>query len=110
MERDRANTEKILFVLRGVFPEHRGAEYRAVVALSAPDGSVLATEEGSCRGVIGTEPRGEGGFGYDPIFLPEAVPGRTMAEITPAEKDAVSHRGAAMRALLPRLREVAATL
>ena len=108
--RDQANNRKILFVLDGVYPEHRGAEYRAVVALAAPDGTVLATGEGSCRGSIGTGPRGEGGFGYDPLFLPEAALGRTMAELSPAEKDAISHRGAAMRALLPRLREVAATL
>jgi len=107
-DRDQANNEKLLFVLRGVFPEHRGAEYRAVVALAAPDGTVLATEAGSCRGVIGEEPRGSGGFGYDPLFLPEAVPGRTMAELDPAEKDAISHRGEAMRKLVPRLRDIAA--
>jgi len=109
-ERDRANNEKLLFVLRGVFPEHRGGEYRAVVALAAPDGTVVAAEEGSCRGVIGEDPRGEEGFGYDPLFSPEASPGRTMAELTAAEKDALSHRGEAMRKLIPKLREVAATL
>ena len=109
-ERDLANNEKLLFVLRGVPPEHRGAEYRAAVALAAPDGSILATEEGCCRGAIGEGPRGEGGFGYDPLFSPEAGGGRTMAELAPAEKDAISHRGLAIRRLLPRLREVAATL
>ena len=108
--RDRANNEKLLRALRGVFPEHRGAEYRAVVALAAPDGTVLATAEGACRGAIAAEPRGEGGFGYDPLFLPEAVPGRTMAELPPAEKDAISHRGDAVRRLFPRLVQVAATL
>ena len=108
--RDRANNEKLLRALRGVFPEHRGAEYRAVVALSSPDGTVLASTEGSCRGVIGEAPRGEGGFGYDPLFLPEAVPGRTMAELPAAEKDAISHRGDAVRRLFPRLVQVAATL
>ncbi|HVP68276.1 MAG TPA: RdgB/HAM1 family non-canonical purine NTP pyrophosphatase [Anaeromyxobacteraceae bacterium] len=110
VERDRANNEKLLFVLRGVFPEHRGAEYRAVVALAAPDGTVIALAEGSCRGAIVEEPRGEGGFGYDPLFAPEATPGRTMAELGPQEKDAISHRGEALRKLLPALREVLATL
>jgi XTP/dITP diphosphohydrolase len=108
--RDRANNEKLLRALRGVFPEHRGAEYRAVVALAAPDGTVLATAEGACRGAIGEEPRGEGGFGYDPLFRPEAFPERTMAELAPADKDAVSHRGEAMRRLVPSLLQVAATL
>ena len=110
LERDRANNEKLLFVLRGVLPEHRGVEYRAVVALAEPTGEILATAEGTCRGMVGTEPRGEGGFGYDPLFLPEAFPGRTMAELTAAEKDAVSHRGRALRALLPALRARASSL
>ena len=109
-DRDQANNEKLLLVLQGVFPEHRGAEYRAVVALAGPDGTLLASAEGSCRGSIGEAPRGEGGFGYDPLFLPEAVPGRTMAELPPAEKDAISHRGDAVRRLFPRLVQVAATL
>jgi XTP/dITP diphosphohydrolase len=109
-ERDRANNEKLLLVMKGVWPEHRGAEYRAVVALAAPDGTVLASAEGTCRGHVGEEPRGEGGFGYDPLFLPEAAPGRTMAELTPAEKDALSHRGEALRRLLPDLRRIAASL
>ena len=110
VERDRANNEKALRVLKGVFPEHRGAEYRAVVALAAPDGTILVTAEGSCRGALGDAPRGEGGFGYDPLFLPEGAPGKTMAELTPAEKDAISHRGEALRRLVPDLRRIAATL
>jgi XTP/dITP diphosphohydrolase len=108
--RDAANNQKLLAVMRGVLPEHRGAGYRAVVALAAPDGAVLATAEGTCRGVVGDAPRGEGGFGYDPLFVPEAHPDRTMAELPAADKDAISHRGEAVRRLLPRLREVAATL
>jgi XTP/dITP diphosphohydrolase len=109
-ERDQANNEKLLLVLQGVFPEHRGAEYRAVVTLAGPDGAVLASAEGSCRGTIADAPRGEGGFGYDPLFLPEGAPGRTMAELTPPEKDALSHRGDALRRLLPDLRRIAASL
>jgi XTP/dITP diphosphohydrolase len=110
VERDQANNQKLLMVLHGVLPEHRGAEYRAVVALAAPDGSILASAEGSCRGVVGDAPRGEGGFGYDPLFLPEAAPGRTMAELSPAEKDGLSHRGEALRRLVPDLRRIAANL
>lgn len=109
-ERDEANNEKLLRVLQGVFPEHRGAEYRAVVTLAGPDGAVLASAEGSCRGTIADAPRGEGGFGYDPLFVPEAAPGRTMAELAAPEKDALSHRGEALRRLLPDLRRIAASL
>jgi XTP/dITP diphosphohydrolase len=108
--RDQANNTKLLMVMHGVLPEHRGAEYRAVVALAAPDGTILATAEGSCRGTIGEAPRGEGGFGYDPLFLPEGAPGKTMAELSPAEKDALSHRGEALRRLIPDLRRIAANL
>jgi XTP/dITP diphosphohydrolase len=108
--RDQANNAKLLMVMHGVLPEHRGAEYRAVVALSGPDGTILATAEGSCRGTIGEAPRGEGGFGYDPLFLPEGAPGKTMAELSPAEKDGLSHRGEALRRLMPDLRRIAANL
>jgi XTP/dITP diphosphohydrolase len=109
-ERDRANNTKLQMVLHGVPPEHRGAEYRAVVALAAPDGTIVASAEGSCRGVVGEAPRGEGGFGYDPLFLPEGAPERTMAELSPGEKDGLSHRGEALRRLLPDLRRIAAIL
>jgi XTP/dITP diphosphohydrolase len=61
------------------------------------------TEEvfaGRCTGTLAAEPRGQGGFGYDPAFLPDDLPGdRTMAELAPEEKDAISHRGRAVRAL-----------
>ena len=109
-ERDRANNEKLAMVMYGVWPEHRGAEYRAVVALAGPDGTVLASAEGSCRGTIADAPRGEGGFGYDPWFLPEGAPGKTMAELSAPEKDALSHRGEALRRLLPELRRISANL
>jgi len=108
--RDLANNAKLRMVMHGVLPEHRGAEYRAVVALAGPDGTILASAEGICRGVIGEAPRGEGGFGYDPLFLPEGAPGKTMAELSPGEKDGLSHRGEALRRLVPDLRRIAATL
>ena len=62
--------------------------------------------EGRCEGVLVAEPRGDGGFGYDPIFVADehAGDGRTMAELTPAEKDAISHRGRAARKLADRLK------
>lgn len=74
---------------------HRGATYRAVVAIAWPDGDVRCFE-GSQRGAISRAPRGTNGFGYDPVFV--AADGRTNAELTAAEKDAVSHRGEAVRA------------
>jgi len=107
-DRDRANNLKLLNALPGVPAEHRGAEYRAVLALARPDGSLLATVTGGCRGAIGTEERGAGGFGYDPLFLVDG--GRTMAELSAEEKDAISHRGEAMRKMLPAIRELLATL
>ncbi len=97
------NTE-VLRRLEGVPLERRTARYRAVIAVALPDGRV-ETFEGTCEGLIALEPRGGGGFGYDPIFyLPEL--GRTVAELAPEEKDRLSHRGKALaqaRAFLERL-------
>jgi len=97
------NTE-VLRRLEGVPLERRTARYRAVIAVALPDGRV-ETFEGTCEGIIALEPRGGGGFGYDPIFyLPEL--GRTVAELAPEEKDRLSHRGKALaqaRAFLERL-------
>jgi XTP/dITP diphosphohydrolase len=105
--RDEANNDKLLAAMAGVADERRGAVYVAVLALARPDGSVAAEVEGRCRGRIARARRGTHGFGYDPLFIPEvelarAAP-RTMAELAPGEKDALSHRGAAFRALLPAL-------
>ena len=106
-ERDRHNNQKLLAALAGRPKDQRGAAYVAVLALAGPDGRLLASVEGRCRGRIGRAPRGTGGFGYDPLFVPE---GRalTMAELPPGEKDALSHRGAAFRALRPVLARLAA--
>jgi XTP/dITP diphosphohydrolase len=102
--RDEANNDKLLAALEGVPDEQRGATYVAVLSIARPDGSILAQVEGRCRGRIGQVRRGSGGFGYDPLF---EIGGRTMAELDPAEKDALSHRGAAFRALRPALEQLA---
>jgi XTP/dITP diphosphohydrolase len=92
---DDANNELLLRELRG--SEVRTARYRCLVVLAWPDGRE-AWAEGVCEGSIGYEPRGLGGFGYDPYFvLPD---GRTMAEIPAEEKNRISHRAAALQALL----------
>lgn len=109
-ERDEANNAKLLRALAGVEAALRGAGYKAVLALAAPDGAILATVTGTCRGRIAEAPRGTGGFGYDPLFIPDEHPDRTMAELGPEEKDAISHRGRAFREMLPHLRKLAATL
>ena len=81
--------------------------YVCVVAYATPDGDER-TFTGTCDGMLSTDARGSGGFGYDPAFLPADVPdGRTMAELSDAEKDAISHRGRAARALLAWLRGAA---
>jgi len=78
-------------------------EYVCALAYVDPDGDELLVE-GRCTGVLTHEPRGDGGFGYDPAVIPDAYDdGRTMAELTPEEKDAISHRGRAVRALMERL-------
>jgi XTP/dITP diphosphohydrolase len=92
----RDNVVKLLREMRGVEAEARTARFRCVIALLHPDGREAAVA-GVAEGLILEEARGEGGFGYDPVFLvPEA--GRTFAELTVEEKDRWSHRGKAMRA------------
>jgi XTP/dITP diphosphohydrolase len=97
-ERDRLNNEKLLRALRGVPPAQRTARFVCAMCLAAPDGRVLVEVSGTYDGVIANAPRGENGFGYDPLlYLPDA--GKTSAELTPAEKNARSHRGKATRLL-----------
>ena len=84
----------------------RRVAYVCVLAYVEPGGREELVH-GRCDGVLAHEPRGSGGFGYDPAFVPDDYgDGRTMAELTPEEKDAISHRGRAARALVRRLREV----
>ncbi|RLB57392.1 MAG: non-canonical purine NTP pyrophosphatase, RdgB/HAM1 family [Deltaproteobacteria bacterium] len=102
-ERDLANVRLLLRELEGVEPERRTARFVCVVALVRPDGQSLLAR-GTCEGRIIEVPRGESGFGYDPVFLPRGRR-RTMAELSMDEKNAISHRGRALRKLARRLRE-----
>jgi XTP/dITP diphosphohydrolase len=85
-------------------PPGSALAYVCVIALVDPRSGEEHTFEGRCTGTMAPAPRGTGGFGYDPIFVPDdRDDGRTMAELSPAEKDAISHRGRAARALLDHL-------
>ncbi|MDP9453162.1 MAG: RdgB/HAM1 family non-canonical purine NTP pyrophosphatase [Actinomycetota bacterium] len=94
------NIAKLLGELDGV--ADRRARWRTVALVAFPDGRELAAE-GTCDGVIAEARRGEGGFGYDPVFVPDAGDGRTLAELDREEKNSLSHRGHAFRALAARL-------
>jgi XTP/dITP diphosphohydrolase len=96
---DKANLRLVLERL-GTSPDRSG-RFVCVAALTLPDGRQV-TEVGVMEGALTSAPRGDGGFGYDPIFVAEGEQ-RTNAELSPAEKDAISHRGAAFRALRPHL-------
>ncbi len=94
-----ANNKKLLAELSGI--RNRAARFRTVAALSLPDGRVW-TAEGTLDGTIAEDPRGQGGFGYDPLFIPTGER-RTLAEMTAAEKNALSHRRRALDGLRPHL-------
>lgn len=96
---DRQRYEKLLDELREVPTEQRTARFVSAVCCVFPDGTIL-TAEGACEGIIAFEPKGEGGFGYDPIFL---VGERSYAEMTAEEKDSISHRGRALAKLAQEL-------
>ncbi|HZM43088.1 MAG TPA: RdgB/HAM1 family non-canonical purine NTP pyrophosphatase [Acidimicrobiales bacterium] len=89
---------RVLRELDGVAPEGRGCRYVCAAAVVWPDGRE-AVVRGTVDGVVPAEPRGTGGFGYDPIMQPSEGDGRTFAEMSAAEKHALSHRGRAFRAL-----------
>lgn len=108
---DPQNNAKLLHELAAVPPAARGARYVCVLALGIPDraapgGVRLVMRRGTARGRIATGLRGEGGFGYDPLFEParERPGGRTFGQYAPAAKDAISHRGRAARRMAPVLR------
>ena len=98
---DADRNRKLLDEMRGVPDEERTARFVSAVCCAFPDGEEI-TVTGVCEGRVAYLPRGNDGFGYDPIFL---VGKKTYAELTPSEKDAVSHRGKALRLLAARLQE-----
>ncbi|MDV8022621.1 RdgB/HAM1 family non-canonical purine NTP pyrophosphatase [Rhodococcus sp. IEGM 1330] len=101
---DEVNTALVLAQLSDTPDERRGAAFVSACALVIPGGTETVVR-GEWRGVVGREPQGENGFGYDPIFVPEGD-GRTAAQLSPEEKDAASHRGRALRRLVPALEDV----
>ncbi len=97
---------KLLRHLDGLPGPRRGAHFFCAVALSSPDGKRIFRAEGQVDGSIAPAARGTNGFGYDPLFLPDEVPGKTLAELDSTEKNRLSHRGRALerlRALLEKL-------
>jgi XTP/dITP diphosphohydrolase len=102
---DEQNNTKLLRAMAGLKPASRGARYRCVLALALPEtrgprgGMRVRLARGTCAGRIATAPRGDGGFGYDPIFEPAVEPpgGRTLGEWTAEAKNRISHRGRAAR-------------
>ncbi|MBR2876194.1 MAG: RdgB/HAM1 family non-canonical purine NTP pyrophosphatase [Clostridia bacterium] len=99
---DAKNNAKLLKLLKDVPEEERTARFVSVTCCAFPDGTVL-TARGECVGKIGYEEIGEGGFGYDPVFM---VNGKSFAEISDEEKDSLSHRGKSLAVLSQKLREL----
>ncbi|MFJ3218188.1 RdgB/HAM1 family non-canonical purine NTP pyrophosphatase [Kitasatospora sp. NPDC086801] len=101
---DRANLDLLLAQLSDIADPHRGAHFFCAAALALPDGTERVVE-GRLLGTLRTAPSGDGGFGYDPILQPLGET-RTCAELTPAEKNAISHRGLAFRGLAPVVKDL----
>jgi XTP/dITP diphosphohydrolase len=101
---DLANLQLLLDQLFDVPDEHRGAHFACAAVLALPDGAERVVE-GRLTGTLIREARGVNGFGYDPIFVPDGG-SRTTAELTAPEKDAISHRGRAFRAIVPAIKEL----
>ncbi|GES29744.1 RdgB/HAM1 family non-canonical purine NTP pyrophosphatase [Streptomyces angustmyceticus] len=101
---DQANLDLLLAQLSDIADEHRAAHFACAAALALPDGTERVVE-GRLEGTLRHTPAGTGGFGYDPVLQPLGDT-RTCAELTPAEKNAISHRGHAFRALAPVVREL----
>lgn len=92
---DERNNQKLLDMLQGIPAQERTARFRCVIAIASPDGRVETTE-GTCDGRIGFFPRGQGGFGYDPLFIPDGFK-QTFAELSSEVKNRISHRGKALQ-------------
>lgn len=107
---DADNVQKLLAALDGVPEGQRGARFRAVLVVVGLGDTPIVTQ-GACEGRIRTAPRGDDGFGYDPVFLPSApeAAGRTMAELPPEVKNAISHRAKASKKMADCLAAVLAT-
>ncbi len=104
-DHDQANNTKLLQELKGVAPQDRTARFVCAMCLADETGAVIAETRGTFEGVIADTPRGDNGFGYDPLlWLPDA--GCTSAQLTPARKNARSHRGQAARAMVDHVRGV----
>ncbi len=104
-QRDGANNEKLLAELEGVPADQRTARFVCAMCLADTDGAIVAETRGTFQGIITTEPRGENGFGYDPLlYLPDV--GRTSAELSPQQKNARSHRGVASREMAEHLKTI----
>ncbi len=101
---DLQNNQKLLKLMADVEPEKRTARFVCVIALSDAAGKVK-TVEGSCEGNIAFEPSGSGGFGYDPLFVPDAFT-CTFAELSPEQKNRISHRGKALEKARPLILEL----
>nr|WP_317429209.1 RdgB/HAM1 family non-canonical purine NTP pyrophosphatase [uncultured Mitsuokella sp.] len=101
---DATNNQKLLEELQKAGVKESPADYRCALVFADTDGTVF-TSEGRCDGIVRMVPRGENGFGYDPYFYTKDYLGRTMAEISFAEKDKISHRGRALREMVRRLEE-----
>ena len=97
------NCRKLLAKMKGVPPRRRAARFRCVLVFVAPNSPEILVE-GVCNGVIAETPKGEHGFGYDPVFLPAGC-NQTLAELEPALKNELSHRGKAVRNIKSRLKE-----
>lgn len=102
-ENDEKRIEKLLNNLKGVPAEKRTAHFVSSICCIIDEKTVV-TAEGTCSGIIAEEPKGSGGFGYDPVFLSEN--GKSFAELTAEEKDKLSHRGKALRLLYDKLKTV----
>ncbi len=105
---DNENNAALLAALAGVNDADRTARFRCALAVVTPFGNGPIVAFGSCEGRIAQQPRGQGGFGYDPLFLVGAYDNRSMAELESLEKNRVSHRGQAVNNLRPLLMDLLA--
>lgn len=103
---DAENNAALLRALEDIDEESRVARFRCVLALATPWSDNVSVAEGRLEGTIARTPRGSGGFGYDPLFVVEGQSGRAMAELSEAEKNAISHRSRAVQAFRPMLVEL----